>query len=380
MATVDDRYADPAFVIEDRPAKRKKGKLGRKMKPVLMFARRAHLYAGLFMLPWVVLYGVTGALFNHSKLFPDMAVVDVPADRLPESITSQLPSQVDVAAEVVASLNADGGYPDVELIGDGDARYSGELSFNVAGEEESHVVHVNPVTGDAWVATTPEETHDRPADPLGGRASATVETSPVDVAKRAVPAILDEAGLVGIGEPVAGRRGGGSMTFRATVDGQPSTLTYNLSSGQVTAHADSAESDMSARRFALRLHMARGYEPQMSTKWLWALSVDAMAISMVGWGLTGMLMWWQIKRTRFAGGVVLLLSGFLAVYVAAGMHRDMSAAPARGGHGGGGGGGHGGRGAAMMQEADSAPAVDELSDDEFFDALLGDVEESAGAE
>ena len=34
----------------------------------------------------------------------------------------------------------------------------------------------------------------------------------------------------------------------------------------------------------------------------------------------------------------------------------------------------------MMQEADSAPAVDELSDDEFFDALLGDVEESTDAE
>ena len=33
-----------------------------------ILVRRLHLYAGLFMLPWVFLYGITGAMFNHQGL------------------------------------------------------------------------------------------------------------------------------------------------------------------------------------------------------------------------------------------------------------------------------------------------------------------------
>ena len=32
--------------------------------------RRAHMYAGLFMTPWVLLYGLSGFAFNHSSWFP----------------------------------------------------------------------------------------------------------------------------------------------------------------------------------------------------------------------------------------------------------------------------------------------------------------------
>jgi molybdopterin-guanine dinucleotide biosynthesis protein A len=32
--------------------------------------RRIHLYSGLFLLPWVIMYGMTGAMFNHLGLFP----------------------------------------------------------------------------------------------------------------------------------------------------------------------------------------------------------------------------------------------------------------------------------------------------------------------
>ncbi|MCA9912754.1 MAG: hypothetical protein KC496_05380, partial [Anaerolineae bacterium] len=40
----------------------------------------------------------------------------------------------------------------------------------------------------------------------------------------------------------------------------------------------------------------------------WSLIVDGMAFAMVTWGITGVIMWWQIKRTRMVGAVVILLS------------------------------------------------------------------------
>ncbi|AWM39993.1 hypothetical protein C1280_25300 [Gemmata obscuriglobus] len=33
--------------------------------------RRTHLYVGLFLFPWAILYGVTGFLFNHPTVLAD---------------------------------------------------------------------------------------------------------------------------------------------------------------------------------------------------------------------------------------------------------------------------------------------------------------------
>ena len=40
-------------------------------KRILQVIRRLHLYAGLFMIPWVALYAFTGFLFNHGLWLPE---------------------------------------------------------------------------------------------------------------------------------------------------------------------------------------------------------------------------------------------------------------------------------------------------------------------
>lgn len=39
------------------------------MKPITHYLRRAHLYLGLFCLPWFVMYGVTSVAFTHPDWF-----------------------------------------------------------------------------------------------------------------------------------------------------------------------------------------------------------------------------------------------------------------------------------------------------------------------
>ena len=53
-----------------------------------------------------------------------------------------------------------------------------------------------------------------------------------------------------------------------------------------------------------------------------------MALVMVFWGLSGVLMWWQIKATRRVGAVVLLVSLLAAAAAGVGMHEVLSAAQA----------------------------------------------------
>ncbi|HVJ88034.1 MAG TPA: hypothetical protein VM452_20385, partial [Caulifigura sp.] len=41
---------------------------------MMRVVRRVHLYSGLFLFPWVMLYGVTALLFNHPGAMPDVPI------------------------------------------------------------------------------------------------------------------------------------------------------------------------------------------------------------------------------------------------------------------------------------------------------------------
>jgi hypothetical protein len=82
---------------------------------------------------------------------------------------------------------------------------------------------------------------------------------------------------------------------------------------------------MSARTFLLRLHLSRGYPGEVTTKWFWAVGVDAIALILCFWGVSGLFMWWQIKATRKAGLVVLALSAVAATALGIGMYAVLSA-------------------------------------------------------
>jgi hypothetical protein len=48
--------------------------------------------------------------------------------------------------------------------------------------------------------------------------------------------------------------------------------------------------------------------------------VDAMFVSMVSWAISGLLMWWQVKRTRRWGVGLLALSVQTTVAMTYGIH------------------------------------------------------------
>ena len=78
------------------------------------------------------------------------------------------------------------------------------------------------------------------------------------------------------------------------------------------------------KNFLQRLHLSRTYSPHFNIRWFWALLVDGMVLSMVFWGLSGMIMWWQIKRTRLLGGGFLVASIVCTAFLTMGMHDHSS--------------------------------------------------------
>lgn len=310
-------------------------------KRAMHVVRRAHLYFGLFLFPWAVLYGVTAFLFNHPTAFSDAPTASFGTAALKGTPLEALPSPTEQAERVVAKLN-ELQKPATPYKLAGEAKYAREFAFATVKAEGQTVnvlfdvkngggtVRANPVrekaeperapfaTGPALEAKrdqkAPRPVRDgiRLADPLHERV------------KAAVPAVLAHTGFPAGEVTVTSVP---DITFPVEADGRVWTANYNALTGTVTgAPADAKpESEPSTRRFLTRLHLAHGYPGEANGKWFWALVVDAMALAMCFWGLSGLVMWWQIKAARWPGLLILLASAACATALAVSMWGALAA-------------------------------------------------------
>lgn len=371
-------------------------------KSVLHLTRRGHLYAGLLLLPWVFLYGVTGFLFNHPEVWPDNPGTPITATHIAGTSLATLPAAGELAAQVVAAINEGrsetyslvdpakiqfgrGGIATVSLTSPDGKPLNLSLQSNGTGiiragagrgpgpapavarapgnpregeessprggrgRRDSNIAEASTAPASALAALTPEPPRarrrgPRPEGTAAGLARGvestdgertvpfaiasglTLQTSPVDVIRQGLPAVLERAGLSGA--TIAAVRAT-PLSFTVEGGGKQWLATYNPEDGSVTGRdvAQPAEvAPLSFRRFLLRMHTAHGYPAEeVNFRWVWAIMVDATALVMVFWGISGLVMWWQIKRTRLLGSVCLLVSTVAATWIGIGMHTAIAA-------------------------------------------------------
>ena len=326
-----------------RRSPKRRGVLGRIWQSAMYAMRRIHLYTGLLMLPWVLLYGFTALLFNHSSFFPDSGESIhrfqesdhdemPPADRLAQRVVDELNAQQEEVEEPVA----------YELV-DRSAAYTRTVFASAKGEGRDYTVVLNLDSGSGYVRERErdgeeEETERKKKDdartPLqrGPTVGIDIAAEKEDVLD-AMKETLDRLELpyeqisvqslptiefdVREGDEVRRVRFGASRRGRGS-----STRTPDRQVGRVTVVGE-GQNEIGWRRYLLRLHTAHGYPVQQNARWYWAIAVDAMFATMMFWGLSGVLMWWQIKRTRWLGAICLVVSAVVAVWLAVGMHQAM---------------------------------------------------------
>lgn len=352
---------EPAVLVSRRPAPRR-----RWSKAVVQLLRRGHLYAGLLLLPLVLLYGVTAFLFNHPTAFSDQPSASFGRGELAGTPMESPLTPADLAGQVVAGLQArakpDTRYTLVEL---DKARFTRDFAFatvKAEGQEVSVLMDVNGNGGTVRVRSAPQprsetvapfavagrEAGGRGAPGRGGPGGAgggrrgpnggergrpgggdglKLDNPLHERVQSAVPAVLSKMGFP-TGEVVV--TSVPDLSFLMDADGALWRVTYNAQTGGVTGRPadEPAAEPLSARRFLTRLHTAHGYPGGWDARWAWAVLVDAMAAVMVFWGLSGIFMWWQIKATRWAGLLILLLSVAAAAWVGVEMHESLTAAAA----------------------------------------------------
>lgn len=308
--------------------------VGKSTKVLSLWMRRCHLYLGLFLAPWALLYGITGYLFNHPTHFSDRGLKEISRATLVESgFDGKLPDPQKAAGEVVEKLNERFPEAKLELATDSNAKYVGDFYFATAsGKDKTYQLLIRRDGGggtyldstvppkptgpkadfvinprgapNVSVASGKTEGESKTPEPLRinqGSASQVEEILP-ELAKR-----LDTPGL----DVPFRLTSAPQLQFQATSGGNQWMIKYDSFQGGVTAEwlePTGQKEPMSWRSYLLRLHTTHGYSGIYEARWFWAMIVDAMSFVMIFWAVSGLLMWWQIKRLRKSGWVVIAMS------------------------------------------------------------------------
>ncbi|MDF1739999.1 MAG: PepSY domain-containing protein [Verrucomicrobiales bacterium] len=304
------------------PTKKKGTEVRRSRKnknKVLKLVRRIHMYTGLILLPWVILFGFSGMLFNHPDLSGSVEVIaSHSASEVDALQTFDEPNPDVLADEIVSKINEVEGLA-FKRASQGDAVIEGALVYQGSAEDGKTVVTLSPNYGSAVIRQSPSpERGAKPVFPgaLEGGLAGFDSDGVAEVADR----LFEAAGVEIQGDVEPVERGAASVRFRiVSEDGKSRwNVSHNLVTGELSVREITAPLGADLYGLLTRLHKTHHYPDRFSTRWLWTAFGDATGITMVFWGISGLIMWWQIKPTRVLGVVGLSVAAVVAFVIFAG--------------------------------------------------------------
>ncbi len=339
---------------------------------LLMVIRRSHLYLGLLLVPWAILYGVTAYLFNHPSHFSSLKQSSIAAAMIPSEWPTRDWIASDRAERVVDALNARFDAEQISILLDPamEPRMEGKniaasyefegrnYSMSIALDGQRGTMRSQPVRAEALVPkraffeVAPVGTQPRTrgrggpsanssTDAATQRSNRSTEEAPkASTDNNREPLKIEESladRLQTAFQEIAIQQGHSidadqvritsvpELSFGVLAGNEKWECQHSALSGAVSTspsdHPIAAE--FSWRRFLLRLHTAHTYPDQFNARWFWAIVVDVMAFVMVFWGVSGIAMWWQIKATRPSGSVAMAVSLLAAISLGVAMFYAM---------------------------------------------------------
>lgn len=268
---------------------------------VMLVVRRAHLYSGLLLLPFVALYGLTALLFNHASWLRPIDERALPHAIVASSELVALTSAPDVMARAIAPVG----------IEPHNARWENSWSFETRADGRVERFDVDPRGRGGRALAWPETPRIASALPTKFAAS--------DMPGWREPKVLAGALAPGLGlraQDISVRRSP-RLAFEFEDDGRALLARWDpvKETVQVLENADHDPVDLMQS-----LHVAHGSPGYVDARWWWSWVVDAMGVAMLVWAASGAVLWWSIRAVRRAGLVVLALAAVLSLALFAGMH------------------------------------------------------------
>jgi hypothetical protein len=305
-------FDDDLDIRPPRSASRSRVRFNAALKVV----RRVHMYFGLFLTPWVFVYGVSAFLFNHPDAFSDQNLVRLGRSETAGTPLDAMPDGPELAARVVAGLNARADGKTYRLRNPRAATIALPIGVAATSRGGGHLVRYDLDARSVTILPTPKAGNSV-MDPSAGKVL-KLEDPPRKHLEGGISALLRR---LKIESDKVSVRFASDLIFEVEADGKPVRVAYNIQTERVTVRpADQAEGRLSNRRFLTGLHLASGYPSQWGSRWFWAIIVDVLAGAMIFWGCSGLLMWWQMKSLRRWGVITLVISIATAAALGTTMH------------------------------------------------------------
>lgn len=292
----------------------------RRGRRIVFLARRLHLWCGLALVPWILLYAVSGWLFNHPAAFEDETTRQRFAlDADTPSAAAMLPEPEAAAQAVLEELATRAGAASIEARSTPRPRF--ERGVAVEGTRDGATVRLfmDPGRRRGSIDIAAPEVEDVPG------ALASVDTLDVPGAGEAEFRSAAEAAFVELGHPMPADLKVTStprLVFGVDVDGEPWTATWSAKGGTISFRRDDGE--VSVKRTLARLHMTHVYPGRFGPAWIHTLIVDLVATCLLVWCVTGLVMWWQMRKLRRVGLMVIVSAMAASLWVLGGVLPGLS--------------------------------------------------------
>lgn len=283
--------------------------------------RRIHLFAGLVMLPWVLFFGISGLLFNHPGIGEQVQAQRVSQAELTALGVSAPWEPRAAAARVLSALNAQG-VERYTLDPEFEPRLSGFTLLSAPAPDGRYVLLLDMARA-GGVLVHKAQRERAPDSRFTPVTLALPGLSTLDLESKLVP-LLQRHRLPGSEALKAHEKIAPVLTLRAHDQaGTPWNLSYDTRSGTLSGRRSDAFPRLGVAQILASMHTAHHFPLRVGPLWFWALFEDLLGLTMVVWALSGLVMWWQVKRTRLAGIVSLAAALGIAALVMGGALSEL---------------------------------------------------------
>lgn len=269
------------------------------------------MFAGLMLLPWLFVFGLSGVLFNHPNVGEEVHGRALTEAELGSRLSRWEPTGI--ARELVEQLNARSDRaPHYVLDATRPAELTGFTALAAPARDGQHLLLLDMEEPAGLLIT-------RKARPLRDeerfeRTNIVLPSHSTKEIERRLAGLLKARGIAALTELRAHPKIAPELRFRVRDDdGKSWNVSYDLGSGALSGRSTDAWPDIGFAQLLTQLHTTHHFPMRVGALWFWALFQDLLGIAMVVWALSGLLMWWQMKPTRRYGlisiGLALLVAG-----------------------------------------------------------------------
>ena len=270
----------------------------------LKLLRRIHMYLGLLIFPWAILYGISGIYFNHAGLGKKPEVKRLKPQSL-SSLTGFKPWPAkNLAQDLVQYISATSSATftlDVNF----QPHYEGWTMLESNNTNNRHVMLLDLNKGRAAVLTYSRVPN-----------KARFPETKVNLDNYSMKDVTDKVSRLLVNLDIKNAealkphpQSTQTLRFRVIDETQQIwNLEFSPQTQKLTGRLSHSWPQVDAYALLSKLHTTHHYPAGFNSLFFWALLQDLLGLTLLFWSISGILMWWQMKPTRFWGTISVIFA------------------------------------------------------------------------